>query len=359
MNRQRRNLSLLLIVAGLMMCSCVFILVKMRYSQNSVERENRKSFKERAADQVGTKETKSSNVKNTHEAEAVNEETKDEPDITAQKQEDIPELPALTEDVITKLINPLEGWIYIQAKSFKNLNESQKVEMCAAIALREGRVTSQNGYFVSEEVISDIMKIYFGKSVDLKQVSNTDIITVQEDGVSFIWGDVGMYTESRIISIDEAGKSMYRVSVEYYIKIGEQGSVYEYATVVYEFSYNNEAEDYYISDFNFNYCYPGDDYVNEEEQTKKEKIRDRVVEHYTALWKPSGKYISFDMDDSQEGNVYKFVLRYQMTKKEADERIEKGLMVALNKYITAVWVDMNTGEVTDEIDDQSWIIDLN
>ena len=85
---------------------------------------------------------------------------------------------------------------------------------------------------------------------------------------------------------------------------------------------------------------------------KKELIRNKVVKHYMNEWKPRGKYVSFDFDDYEDEYYYVFILRYQMSDEEAEERIEMGGVPSANVYVTTVWVDKKSGIVTDEWDEQ-------
>lgn len=81
---------------------------------------------------------------------------------------------------------------------------------------------------------------------------------------------------------------------------------------------------------------------------KKGIIRKKVVDYYTKLWKPDGKYVCFSSEDFEWNGNYGFILRYQMSDKLAEERLEQGLSVYPNTLVTGVYVNKKTGVVTDD-----------
>lgn len=90
----------------------------------------------------------------------------------------------------------------------------------------------------------------------------------------------------------------------------------------------------------------------------KELVRDRMVNYYNKEWQPRGRYVSFDMDDYEDDYYYEFVLRYQMSDEEAEERIEAGGFPSANTYVATIWVEKSTGIVTDEWGWGTWKMTL-
>ena len=74
-----------------------------------------------------------------------------------------------------------------------------------------------------------------------------------------------------------------------------------------------------------------------------------IVDHYMELWKPEGNYVIFESEIMNEGNVYAFFLRYQMSEAEEQSKIDRGLMPLPNVLVGVVTVDTSTGTVSMDI----------
>lgn len=56
----------------------------------------------------------------------------------------------------------------------------------------------------------------------------------------------------------------------------------------------------------------------------------------------------FDEETEITGEYYKFIVRWQMSEKEADYRIKNDLSVAPNIYSGKIYVDYKTGNIWEE-----------
>lgn len=73
-----------------------------------------------------------------------------------------------------------------------------------------------------------------------------------------------------------------------------------------------------------------------------------IADHYNAVLKPDGNYDCFESETELQGDVYTFVLRYQISNEEAERTLADGGIPSSNIYTAEIYVDRTTGVVTDE-----------
>lgn len=283
----------------------------------------------------------------------------------------------LTSEAIDNLIDPFIIWVYIQEESFSSLTDIQKVEICAQIAFEDPQFIEayrESAYYgiypmnIDNVYMSNYLYTYFGNSNALVTGLKSSFIEVQDSATLFYyWGEAGDIVFTYYIdTIELIEGTQYKAVVHYTDYVEELDKAFEFGTMTYYFDYNYNSElGYYISDAEFEYTYVGADYISdllyEATQAKiawKEAMFVEIVNHYTELWQPAGTYSSGDFDYEETEDQYIFVLRYAMSDEEAEERIANGGIVSANVYVTTIWVDKETGEVTDEISDASWFVSL-
>lgn len=69
---------------------------------------------------------------------------------------------------------------------------------------------------------------------------------------------------------------------------------------------------------------------------------------YSHASDPNGTFVIFDEETEITGEYYKFIVRWQMSEKEADYRIKNDLSVAPNIYSGKIYVDYKTGNIWEE-----------
>lgn len=263
--------------------------------------------------------------------------------------------PEFTEDILLELTRAMPFWILAQEESVESLDLEEKIE----IAMIGAHYDYLGDYYITCEhfAVEGFLMTYFCTVPDWNDVHDTDLLIIHEGSVELVpvWGDL----ESEVVSIEKIDEVTYSAVIQYY-RNGYFGKKYTHATVTYDIGLSADLENwYYINDLcltlemSFMELYELNDY-------NIEQVRQQIVAHYTDLWQSPGTYVSFDRDDKNQDNVYTFVLRYQMSDEEVEERFAEGKTVAANIYTEAIYVDLQTGEVTDEYGRyDSWVIDFS
>jgi len=320
---------------------------------------------------VSEKEMQEEVVQNTEEKQNPIEETTITKPKKVTKKETEPTVPTkstirypeLSDRMIDLLIKPIREWFFYQKESFDKLDNSHKVEMCAVAAMMNQEIEHTDaGMLVRSDIFESCLKTYFGEVFDWKTINRTNWTSIQNNGVILYWGDLDHTLNFcyDLVSINKISEGQYIALVDYYIE-DQFGIKTEYARVTFEFAGDMTLDStYYIKDIKYEYCYPGDDYLIQIHQECTESIGNQIAEHYTKEWKPEGTYVVFSDEASfdWDGKIV-YILRYQMSDKEAEERIQAGMSVAPNVFAAEVWVDMSTWEVSegmtgDDLSEKTW-----
>lgn len=80
-----------------------------------------------------------------------------------------------------------------------------------------------------------------------------------------------------------------------------------------------------------------------EEALSYERAKELLLAYYNNLQADDGNYVVFDSESSTEGNGYVFLVRYQMSDAEAQERIRRGGFPSANILVGRAVVDRDTG----------------
>lgn len=95
--------------------------------------------------------------------------------------------------------------------------------------------------------------------------------------------------------------------------------------------------------------------ITQPEQSEEEIVHkyssvcQAIVDFYNNLSETDGNYVIFEGSDThEEAGYYTAIVRYQLTDKEAQDKIESGGTPSANTYVTTVTVDMATGVAEDE-----------
>jgi hypothetical protein len=80
----------------------------------------------------------------------------------------------------------------------------------------------------------------------------------------------------------------------------------------------------------------------------------KIEDDYNQLWKPLGNYVVFEHDVSTWEKGYQFVLRYQMSETEQEQIISNGGSINANTYVMTLYLNSETGEVTNDMGYESW-----
>lgn len=297
-----------------------------------------------------------------NDAQGTEEEEKEQEELAVFVL-DIVDNMVLDKEQAEDIIWPLLTWLYFQDEGFDDLTMTQKVEVCAMLAY-ENNWESYDEYeeyrYYSKEEISELMVECFGEEADYEQVEDTQFISELNNEIELLWPETdferGFSCDVDEIKQQEDGSYVVKVTynVGGYMILGQ----YEYFKASYVLRYDHTLEnEFYIDSMSLENVYKGDDYVYEQDAVYLEIMRKNVVDHYTEIWKPEGKYVSFEYDDVADWGSVSFTLRYQMTEREAEEKIANGGFPAANIYVTTVDIDLETGKVTEEWGD-TWTMEL-
>ena len=81
------------------------------------------------------------------------------------------------------------------------------------------------------------------------------------------------------------------------------------------------------------------------EITLNDELREKLARHYERIFKPSGNFVCFEIDDETIENGYRTAIRYQMSDEEAEEVMANGGEVLPNRYAFTIEIDTSSGNV--------------
>lgn len=244
-------------------------------------------------------------------------------------------------------------------------NEQTKVEM---IGFSEGmyRVDDSEGVcydyglpYIKPDRVDELANRYFGKSLDLsilelEDVNNVDLFFDNEhmrayadaDGGIIVnvgdWGISGPVSKNVDINIDANAITIANTIDMYDFEYDKVA--YEIGTYTLVLSYDLENPyNYYITDFYFEKSDDVPSYGEDDENdTSTESIAIRIAEYYNRTYQPEGEYVVFDEETADMGDCYVFIVRYQMSDEEQEERMANGDIPLANVYADSVTVDKVT-----------------
>lgn len=203
-----------------------------------------------------------------------------------------------------------------------------------------------------EEIVFAVDKMEPGGNYEY--VTNLIHGRIVDGTVNFSWTDSWFNEGTGVLRIGEN---------ELYLQMEENvRSDYNYSTLapdgertfIYSRAFSEDERTHYYEKLDKSEEELSDDKQERNESLSEEELQQRVVEHYTAELPEGdgGNYVIFDSETRQEGDVYYFVLRYQMSDKEAEEAIQNGKTPSANRLAGQVKVDTDTGEVS--MDGENW-----
>lgn len=208
--------------------------------------------------------------------------------------------------------------------------------------------------YSEEEIVFSVDKME--PDGNYEYVTNLIHGSIVDGTVNFSWTDSWFNEGTGVLRLGEN---------ELYLQMEETvRSDYNYSTLatdrertfIYSRAFSEDERTHYYEKLDKSEEELSDDKQERNESLSEEELQQRVVDHYTAELPEGdgGNYVIFDSETRQEGDVYYFVLRYQMSDKEAEEAIQNGKTPSANRLAGQVKVDTDTGEVS--MDGEIWYL---
>lgn len=247
----------------------------------------------------------------------------------------------------------------IPVSAIKSLEEIEKGKVKTGI-YNDSEYEPEGAYCIivtdcsEEEIVFSVDKME--PDGNYEYVTNLIHGSIVDGTVNFSWTDSWFNEGTGVLRLGEN---------ELYLQMEETvRSDYNYSTLatdrertfIYSRAFSEDERTHYYEKLDKSEEELSDDKQERNESLSEEELQQRVVDHYTAELPEGdgGNYVIFDSETRQEGDVYYFVLRYQMSDKEAEEAIQNGKTPSANRLAGQVKVDTDTGEVS--MDGEIWYL---
>ena len=172
------------------------------------------------------------------------------------------------------------------------------------------------------------------------------------------WGLAGPHTENVEISFVEDGliytSNYIAIYEEDYEGTGEWLKAYDlgeyHLTIRYDL---DNPYKYWITDFSYKrYELPtSGPFLHNPNTIDIDELCDKIARYYNEKYWPDGTYVVFSEEVVENGDNLEFIVRYQMSDEEQEERIANGDIPLANVYTATVYVNKKTKEAVNEFGD--------
>lgn len=222
----------------------------------------------------------------------------------------------------------------------------------------KGDHQAEKGMYISPMDVEKLSQLFFNSSIDQSKIKTIEklgyesvydetqpgekALMDENGGIYVCVGDWGLsYPVSENVDIDIKEGVIYVSNLlslhEEDCETGVDKKLYDIGIYHLTLNYDlSNPDKFWIKDYSIEYL---ETPAPKKSEFDVDMIAELIADYYNDTYEPAGTYVVFSNEAVDNGNTVDFIVRYQMSDKEEEDRIENGLMPVANVYTDTITVN--------------------